>query len=34
MDGYVIYVDGDASFINRVAENCVHHGLEHGWGVS
>ncbi len=29
--GYVIHVDRDVSFVNEVAENCVHHRLEGSW---
>jgi len=34
MDGYIIHINGDASFIDEIAEYSVHHGLEGGGGVS
>ena len=29
----VVHIDGDVTFVDEVAENEVHHGLEGGWGV-
>ncbi len=33
VDGYVIHVDCDASFVNEITEYRVHHSLECGWRV-
>ena len=33
MDSYVIHVDGNAPFVNEVAEYSVHHGLKSSGGV-
>ena len=33
VDGYVVHVDHHASFIDKVPENHVHHGLEGGGRV-
>ncbi len=34
VDGYVVHVDGHASFVNEILEDHVHHCLEGSWGVS
>ncbi len=33
VNGYIIHVDGYASFVDEVVEDCVHHCLEGSGGV-
>jgi len=33
VDGYVVHIYGDASFVNEVTEYGIHHGLKSGGGV-
>ncbi len=33
MDCYIVHIDGDIPFVDKVLEDCVHYCLEHGRGV-